>query len=90
MMMKDLGGVSPAQNDGLWATYDQMLIFRALSWKKNMSWMNIRPPAWVTVEKKPLRIRAAMKESNDVAPAHHAAVAIETRRNQKTTGRRPK
>ncbi len=67
----------------------QMLIFRARSWKKKMSWIKIRPVTWVTVPKQPLRIRAAMKESKVLAPAHQAAVAVETTRNQKVTGRRP-
>ena len=66
-----------------------MLIFRALSWKKNMSWMNMRPPACVTVEKNPLRMRAPMNESKVLAPAHQAAVAVATIMNQKTTGSRP-
>lgn len=65
-------------------------IFRARSWKKNMSWMNMRPPDCATVEKKPLRMRAAMKDSKLVAAAHHAAVMVAKTRNQKTTGRRPK
>lgn len=71
-------------------TYAQMLILRACWWKKKMSFKNMSPPAWLTVEKKPLRMRAAMNDSNVVAPAHHAAVAVEARRNQKTTGSRPK
>lgn len=58
----------------------QMLIFRALSWKKNMSNMNIRPPPCATVLKKPFRIRAAIKDSKVVAAAHHAAVAVERTR----------
>jgi hypothetical protein len=55
-----------------------------------MSWMNIRPPDWVTVEKKPLRMRAAMKDLNVLAPAHQAAVQVALIMNQKTTGKRPK
>lgn len=61
---------------GGYATHAQMLIFRGRSWKKNMSWMNIMPPPWVTVEKKPLSTRAAMKLLKLVAAAHHAAVAV--------------
>lgn len=75
---------------GMRDTYAHMLIFRACSWKKKVSLRNMSPPAWLTVEKKPLRMRAAMKDSKLVAPAHHAAVAVETRRNQNTTGSRPK
>lgn len=41
-----------------------------------MSWMNIMPPPCVTVEKKPLSTRAAMKELYPVAAAHQAAVAV--------------
>lgn len=59
-------------------TYAQILIFLALSWKKNMSWMNIKPPPCETVEKKPFKIRAAMKESKVVAAAHQMAVARAT------------
>ena len=55
-----------------------------------MSFMNMSPPAWLTVEKKPLRIRAAMNDSKLVAPAHQAAVAVETNKNQNTIGNRPK
>jgi hypothetical protein len=66
-----------------------MLIFLALSWKKNMSWMNMRPPACETVEKVPLRVRAAVNDSILVAPAHHAAVMVDRTRNQNRTGRRP-
>jgi hypothetical protein len=68
------------------------LIFRARSWRKNMSListismtssqiavpsthlMNMTPPPCATVEKKPLRIRNAMKALNVVAPAQPAAV----------------
>jgi hypothetical protein len=50
----------------------------------------MRPPAWDTVEVKPLRMRAAVKESRLVAAAHHAAVAVEAMRNQNTMGMRPK
>ena len=57
-----------------------MLIFLALSWKKNMSWMNIKPPPCETVEKNPFKIRAAMNESNVVAAAHQMAVAKATTR----------
>lgn len=56
-------------------THAQRLIFLALSWKKNMSCINISPPPWETVEKKPFKIRAAMKESKVVAAAHQIAVA---------------
>ena len=54
----------------------QILILRARSWKKNMSNMNIKPPPCATVLKNPFKIRAAMKDSNVVAAAHHAAVAV--------------
>ncbi|KAL8690394.1 MAG: hypothetical protein Q9218_004156, partial [Villophora microphyllina] len=40
--------------------------------------------------KNPFSIRAVMKDSNDVAPAHHAAVANAMTVNQKKTGNRPK
>jgi hypothetical protein len=68
------------------------LIFRARSWRKNMSLtttisispanfiviathlMNMTPPPCATVEKKPLRIRNAMKALNVLEPAQPAAV----------------
>lgn len=54
----------------------QMLIFRARSWKKNKSKMNIRPPPCATVLKKPFRMRAAMNDSKLWAAAHQIAVAV--------------
>lgn len=54
----------------------QILIFRARSWKKKRSWMKIKPDTWAMVLKKPFRMRAAMKDSKLVAPAHQAAVPV--------------
>jgi hypothetical protein len=73
-----------------WPSLAESLETYAFSWKKNMSLMNISPPPCATVEKKPLRIRAAIKDSKVTAPAHQAAVAKATTRNQVRTGRRPK
>ena len=52
--------------------------------------MNSIAPASAMTEKKPLRIRAAMKDLKEVAPAHQHAVANDIKRNQKSTARRPK
>ena len=69
---------------------DQILIFRARSCTKKMSLMNIRPPPWATVEKKPLRTRAASCWGYVVAPAEKAAVQREKAVNQNRIGRHPK
>ena len=79
----------PMKGDRMSAV-DQMLILRGCSWKKYMSLMNMRPPPAATTEKKPLRMRAAMKDLKEVAAAHQAAVPKELHWKKRRTGRRPK
>ena len=52
--------------------------------------MNINPPAEATGRKRPLRIRAAMKDSNEPAPAAQPVVTNAAVTNQNGTGARPK